>query len=416
MSNPVIEINDISKVYLIDPATGSSGARTLQEDILGLFRRSRSGSRKAEIWALKNVSFNVASGEVVGLIGRNGAGKSTLLKILSRITEPTSGIADIYGRVGSLLEVGTGFHTELTGRENIFLSGSILGMRKDEITRKYDEIVEFSGVEKYIDTPVKRYSSGMAVRLAFAVAAHLDPEVLLIDEVLAVGDAAFQKKCLGKMSEVAGSGRTIIFVSHNMGAIKGLCSRAIWLEGGEVKGDGPVDDVVQQYLVASTDGGEWHTEIADRQDRIGNGSLHFTGLQLRSVSGEPWVSAIAGEPIEFVLSYELYTQNLQSATIILWLRDAFTKGMLKLSTELTGQDFYDLPSKGQIVCRVPHFPLREGRYYIDLGANINGVKAERVLRASMLEVINGDFYVTGRVPTHANDGDFLCDHSWALEC
>jgi lipopolysaccharide transport system ATP-binding protein len=415
MGDSVIDIKEISKVYRIDPATGTSGARTLQEDLLNVFRRSRSGHRKVEIWALKDVSFGVAAGEVVGLIGRNGAGKSTLLKILSRITEPTSGMADIYGRVGSLLEVGTGFHTELTGRENIFLSGSILGMRKDEITRKYDEIVEFSGVEKYIDTPVKRYSSGMAVRLAFAVAAHLDPEVLLIDEVLAVGDAAFQKKCLGKMSEVAGGGRTIIFVSHNMGAIQGLCSRAVWLDSGQVRADGPVDDVVQQYLTASTENGEWHTNIADRTDRSGDGSLRFTGLQLRSGDGEPWVSAIAGEPIEFVISYDLKTQNLQSATIILWLRDAFTKGILKLSTELTGQDFSDLPPKGQIVCRVPEFPLREGRYYIDLGANINGVKAERVLRASVLEVINGNFYVTGRVPVHANDGDFLCEHTWRVE-
>ncbi|HBX68836.1 MAG TPA: hypothetical protein DEH25_05485 [Chloroflexi bacterium] len=253
------------------------------------------------------------------------------------------------------------------------------------------------------------------MRLAFAVAAHLDPEVLLIDEVLAVGDAAFQKKCLGKMSEVAGSGRTIIFVSHNMGAIKGLCSRAVWLDGGEMRADGPVDDVVQQYLVASTEDGEWQTELAERTDRVGDGSLHFTGLQLRAASGEPWVSAVAGEPIEFVISYELNTKNLQSATITLWLRDAFTKGILKLSTDLTGQDFSSLPSKGQIVCRVPRFPLREGRYYIDLGANINGVKAERVLRASVLEVINGDFYITGRVPGHANDGDFLCDHFWALE-
>ncbi len=386
----------------------------MQEDVVRMFRRRYSASRREEIWALKEISFDVDAGEVIGLIGRNGAGKSTLLKILSRITEPTSGVADIYGRVGSLLEVGTGFHSELTGRENVFLSGAILGMRKKEIARKFDEIVDFSGVERYIDTPVKRYSSGMAVRLAFAVAAHLDPEVLLIDEVLAVGDAAFQKKCLGKMSEVAGSGRTIIFVSHNMGAIKGLCSRAVWLDSGQMRSDGPVDEVVHQYLVASTEQGEWHTRIAERTDRIGDGKLRFTGFQLRSVNGDPWVSAVAGEPVEFVLSYELHTSNMQTATIMLWLRDAFTKGLLKLSTDLTGQDFSALPPKGQIVCRVARFPLRGGRYYVDLGANINGVKSDRVLRASVLEVIDGDFYVTGRVPAHPNDGDFLCEHSWEV--
>ncbi|RME47458.1 MAG: ABC transporter ATP-binding protein, partial [Chloroflexi bacterium] len=193
------------------------------------------------IWALRDVSFEVKRGEVVGIIGRNGAGKSTLLKILSRITEPTSGRAEIHGRVGSLLEVGTGFHPELTGRENIYLNGAILGMRKREIDRKFDEIVAFAEIEKFIDTPVKRYSSGMYVRLAFAVAAHLEPEILLVDEVLAVGDAAFQKKCLGKMGDVAKEGRTVLFVSHNMAAITSLCQRAIWLEEGKIKEDGSAE-------------------------------------------------------------------------------------------------------------------------------------------------------------------------------
>src|SRR5262245_50952554 len=210
--------------------------------------RRRAGER-AHVWAVDGVSFSAQQGEVIGVIGRNGAGKSTLLKILSRITKPTSGFAEIRGRVGSLLEVGTGFHPELTGRDNIFLNGSMLGMRKHEIERRFDEIVGFSGVEKFIDTPVKRYSSGMYVRLAFAVAAHLEPEVLLVDEVLAVGDAEFQKKCLGKMESVVRNGRTVLFVSHNMAAVKALCPRVLLLDHGRVASDGPADAVIDRYIV-----------------------------------------------------------------------------------------------------------------------------------------------------------------------
>jgi lipopolysaccharide transport system ATP-binding protein len=414
-----ININELSKVYRIDPGTGRSGSRTLREDIINAVRRPfqqrKKGPRKEEIWALRDVTFGVQEGEVVGLIGRNGAGKSTLLKILSRITEPTAGYADVFGRVGSLLEVGTGFHSELTGRENIYLSGAILGMRKSEIDRKYNQIVEFSGVEQYIETPIKRYSSGMAVRLAFAVAAHLEPEILLVDEVLAVGDAAFQKKSLGKMSEVAESGRTVIFVSHNMGAIKGLCTRSVWLDFGEVQADGDVDEVVGKYLIASSERGEWATDIADRKDRAGNGGLRFTGFQMRDATGAAVVSAVSGEPVEFVLSYNLAQRHFQTATIAIWVRDAFTKGMIKLATNLTGQDFSRLPASGKIVCRIPRFPLRSGRYFLDLGANMDGVKADRVIRAVTIDVVGGNFYGSGKLPGHPNDGDLLCDHNWALE-
>src|SRR5712664_3133765 len=215
--------------------------------------RALRGAKPEQFWALKDVSLEVREGEVLGLIGRNGAGKTTLLKILSRITRPTEGWAEIHGRVGSLLEVGTGFHPELTGRENTFLSGAILGMGKSEITRKFDEIVAFAELEQFIDTPVKHYSSGMYVRLAFAVAAHLEPEILLVDEVLAVGDAAFQKKCLGKMSDVSRQGRTIVFVSHNMAALRRLCTRAIWLDGGQVMETGDAGDVVDHYLQKNTE-------------------------------------------------------------------------------------------------------------------------------------------------------------------
>jgi lipopolysaccharide transport system ATP-binding protein len=211
-------------------------------------RKDEGRSKKAKFWALRDVSFNVEQGEVIGLIGRNGAGKSTLLKVLTRITEPTTGRAEIHGRVGSLLEVGTGFHPELSGRENVYMNGSILGMRRAEIDRKFDEIIAFAEVEKFVDTPVKRYSSGMYMRLAFAVAAHLEPEVLFIDEVLAVGDAAFQRKCLGKMDEISRHGRSVLFVSHNMSAVQSLCTRAVWLHGGRLEAIGDTRSVVSSYL------------------------------------------------------------------------------------------------------------------------------------------------------------------------
>lgn len=417
MDNNAIEIHNLSKVYRIDPNTDGTAARTLQEDILRAVRRPfKRGSYpgKKEVWALDDVSFNVREGEVIGLIGRNGAGKSTLLKVLSRITEPTSGYADVFGRVGSLLEVGTGFHTELTGRENIYLSGAILGMRKAEIDRKFEQIVEFSGVQRYIETPVKRYSSGMSVRLAFAVAAHLDPEILLVDEVLAVGDASFQKKSLGKMSEVAESGRTVIFVSHNMGAIKNLCTRAVLLEDGKVRTDGEVNSVVQEYLISSSEQGEWHTQIAERTDRQGNSLVRFTGFDLQDQNGDKVDAIVSGEPIDFILHYEKNADAILNARIYLWLRDAFLKGILRFGTDLTAQDFEDLPAKGKIICRVPKFPLKSGQYYIDLGADVNGVKADRVIRAVTLDVIDGDFYGSGKTPGHPNDGDLLCEHSWSL--
>jgi lipopolysaccharide transport system ATP-binding protein len=256
MSDLAISVDGLSKSYRIARVQGKRYS-TLQEDIVRLPRRAMdalrrnsmvSKSRLETFWALKNVSFEAREGDVIGIIGRNGAGKSTLLKILSRITEPTAGGADLYGRVGTLLEVGTGFHPELTGRENIYLSGAILGMRRTEITARFDEIVEFAEMAAFIDTPVKRYSSGMYMKLAFSVAAHLDPEILIVDEVLAVGDAVFQKKCIGKMGDVARTGRTVLFVSHNMAAVEALCKTGIWLERGVVRAMGPIQEVVNAYM------------------------------------------------------------------------------------------------------------------------------------------------------------------------
>jgi len=267
--HPVIEVESLSKRYRL----GQFGAQTMREEVDQLFERfwkrgttkeGKRASENSEFWALKDISFSVQSGEVLGIIGRNGAGKSTLLKILSRITEPTSGIAYIHGRIASLLEIGTGFHPELSGRENIYLNGAMLGMTRAEIKGKFDEIVDFSGVEKFIDTPVKRYSSGMYVRLAFAVAAHLEPEILIVDEVLAVGDAEFQKKCLGKMDEISRrEGRTVIFVSHNMSAIRSLCSRALYMNDGIIAYEGHAARVVERYLLeAMTAKGIWRRKSA----------------------------------------------------------------------------------------------------------------------------------------------------------
>lgn len=244
MSDVAIHATGLSKKYRL----GIRPASTLRDAITSRLRAGLRGPRGEDLWALKDVSFDIKRHEAVGILGSNGAGKSTLLKILSRITEPTSGRAEVYGRLGALLEVGTGFHSELSGRENIYLNGAILGMRRAEIVRKLDEIIAFSEIGRFIDTPVKHYSSGMYVRLAFAVAAHTEPEILIVDEVLAVGDAAFQAKCLGKMKDVAGAGRTVVFVSHNMRSIRQLCTRVLWMQGGQLRAEGPVNEIVDAYL------------------------------------------------------------------------------------------------------------------------------------------------------------------------
>ncbi len=256
MSDIAIRVENLGKRYRIGETVGYKTMRDAMSNLVRLpFRRFHpnpvihsTAPHKDYIWALKNVSFEVKKGEVVGIIGSNGAGKSTILKVLSRITVPTEGAVDMYGNVGCLLEVGTGFHAELTGRENIYLNGAVLGMRRTEIARRFSDIVEFSGVQKFLDTPVKHYSSGMYVRLAFAVAAHMEPEILIVDEVLAVGDSEFQKKCLGKMSEVAGQGRTVIFVSHSMDAVKNLCTRGILFKNGRIDMDGKTDEVIAHYV------------------------------------------------------------------------------------------------------------------------------------------------------------------------
>jgi lipopolysaccharide transport system ATP-binding protein len=282
MSETVIHVEDLGKRYRVGERDRYLALRdVLTRAIAAPFRRGRERRTRDHLWALRGVSFDIRQGEVVGLIGRNGAGKTTLLKILSRITRPTEGFAEIHGRVGSLLEVGTGFHPELTGRENIYLSGAILGMKKDEIGRKYGAIVDFAGVERYIETPLKHFSTGMQMRLAFAVAAHLEPEILFVDEVLAVGDLEFQKKCLGKMQDVSKSGRTIIFVSHQMNQIRRLCERVLWIDAGEIRRQGPTAEVSADYEAAAAG----QKELRDRPDTP-NAKARFQSWEILEPRGE----------------------------------------------------------------------------------------------------------------------------------
>ncbi len=310
---PIIKVEGLGKQYRLGGQRAAYG--TLRESLTAAVAaplrrlRSRNGSQNETIWALRDVTMSVQPGEVVGVIGRNGAGKSTLLKILSRITEPTLGRVELYGRVGSLLEVGTGFHPELTGRENIQLNGAILGMTRAEIDRKFDEIVAFSEIEKFLDTPVKRYSSGMHMRLAFAVASHLEPEILLVDEVLAVGDAEFQKKCLGKMGDVAREGRTVLFVSHNMTAVQNLCQRVAWMQDGRLLEDGDSRQVISRYLKKSstpTRGHVWD----DPQTAPGNDQVKLHSVSVRPQDGDPTDALTIRTPL--IMDFEYW--NLQPDT------------------------------------------------------------------------------------------------------
>jgi lipopolysaccharide transport system ATP-binding protein len=304
----MIRAEGVSKHYRLGALQESY--LTVREAVAGALRaplkrlRGGGGLRGETLWALRDVTFEVAPGEVVGIVGRNGAGKSTLLKILSRITEPSAGRVELYGRVGSLLEVGTGFHPELTGRENIFLNGAILGMGKSEIKSRFDEIVAFSELERFIDTPVKRYSSGMYVRLAFAVAAHLEPDILVVDEVLAVGDLMFQKRCLGKMQDVTRQGRTVLFVSHNVSAVKSLCTRALLLKAGRVASEGGVDRVVDEYLRAGGDVAETGVIPDDAHD-FGTGEAWFRKVELLDREGNPVKQVYFGQPVRVALTLEV---------------------------------------------------------------------------------------------------------------
>ena len=365
--NTAIRVEGLAKSYRIARALGRQPYRTLQEEVIELpktlWKRAMGRSDAMEtFWALEDVSFEVKEGEVVGIIGRNGAGKSTLLKILSRITEPTRGRAEIFGRVGALLEVGTGFHPELTGRENIFLSGAILGMRKSEIARQFDAIVDFAEVEQFIDTPTKRYSSGMYTRLAFAVAAHLEPEILLVDEVLAVGDAAFQKKCLGKMEEVSGEGRTVFFVSHNTQAVRQLCTRGILLEHGRVAADGPTDSTLAVYNQKLRElRVDAETGVNNPENRRGSGAVRFTSVSVEDLDGNERYTFSMGDTVRFRLTFDVHAP-MRGLAIFVGLRSGLSRELITSARHVLTDSVVHPGTSSTVVVDLPEVYIRPGEY------------------------------------------------------
>lgn len=422
MSDVAIRVENLSKKFYLGERIGLRTFREALQDALARpLRRIIRGEKNAqaaeekvdtdrEIWALKGVSFEVKHGEVLGVIGPNGAGKSTLLKILSRITEPTGGYAEIRGRVGSLLEVGTGFHPELTGRENVFLNGAILGMSKAEIRRKFDDIVAFAGVEKFIDTPVKRYSSGMQVRLAFAVAAHLDPEILIIDEVLAVGDAEFQKRCLGKMNEVSRSGRTVLFVSHNMAAVQDLCTSALLLSSGNLVRSGPTLEIVGAYI---------RTDMALN---INDLSLHprrsifvkpvFVSLQILDNAGREAGSLSCGSEITFAISLQS-DDTLHELSIGIHIYNSLGIRVMTCHSAYQSRSKFTLVGRKAIWCRIPSLRLMPGRYYITLGAAAGGTQIDRIEYCRCIDILPSNLYGTlARIPPR--DGFWLPEVHWEV--
>ena len=373
MSYTAIQVENLGKLYRIGAReryktlrdTLSNTCTALLHFLRSTLKHSGGGSpeeKNGYIWALKDISLKIPKGGVVGIIGRNGAGKSTLLKILSRITEPTEGFAKIKGRVGSLLEVGTGFHPELTGRENIYLNGAILGMRKVEIARKFDEIVAFADVEKFLDTPVKRYSSGMHMRLAFAVAAHLEPEIMIVDEVLAVGDVGFQKKCLGKMGDVANTGRTVLFVSHNLQAIRLLCPRCILLDKGVLITDGATQATLDIYgqKMREMEIGE-NSEIHNPAYRRGSGAIRFTSVSVQDECGHEKYNFAMGDTIRFKFSYKVF-KDLKGLAIYVGLRSGLTGEIVTTARHVITADQVASGATGTIFVELPDIYIRPGEY------------------------------------------------------
>jgi lipopolysaccharide transport system ATP-binding protein len=412
-----IRVRNLGKRYRIGEKSASY--KTFRDAItnaaMAPFRRHDNGtdaSGQGYFWALKDVSFDVEKGDVIGIIGRNGAGKSTLLKILSRITEPTEGRAELHGRVGSLLEVGTGFHPELTGQENIFLSGSMLGMKKSEIERKFDEIVKFSQVDKFIDTPLKHYSSGMQVRLGFAVAAYLEPEILMIDEVLAVGDAAFQKKCLGKMENIAKEGRTILFVSHNMAAVENLCTKGIVLNQGKIQFIGSQTDAISKYLTSIEEDNK--ILLRDREDRRGSGSLRIIGVEIKDAGGNPVDTVISGQDVDVFMYFENVSGTSHSNVIAsIAIKTQMDIPVCLQHNRLTADEFGELPESGAFVCRLKKLPLPSASYRVDFSIQENGEYLDGIANAFELNVIDGDFYGTGEVPP-VSHGVCLIQGNWRI--
>jgi lipopolysaccharide transport system ATP-binding protein len=421
--NSIIKIENLSKQYRL----GTIGTGTLKNDLKRWSYKirgkedpflkigeSNNRSKKGEsefVWALRDINLEVEAGEVLGIIGKNGAGKSTLLKILSKVTGPTTGSIAFNGRIGSLLEVGTGFHPELTGRENIFLNGAILGMTKAEIRSKLDEIVSFSGCERYIDTPVKRYSSGMKVRLGFAVAAHLEPEILVVDEVLAVGDAEFQKKAIGKMQDVAKhSGRTVLFVSHNMVSISQLCTKVCVLNEGTVQFHGDTMEGIDNYI-SNDIASENYIPLIDRTDRKGTGTIQITGIKLISDLNSQNV-AFTGKPAKFELSYKNNGYEGNNVRLSLIFKDKYRDTLFTATSRQSNPIIELNQAEGTIACEIPYFPLTPDKYIIDVWCGIGPEASDAVINALGIDVQGIDVYNSGFIPSRNKHGRLMVEHSW----
>ena len=434
MADTVIRVENLSKRYILNHQQEGQGKyKTLQDtmvdgakSLVGAIQNPLASRRKAlskiqnssreEFWAVKDVSFEIKQGDRVGIIGRNGAGKSTLLKLLSRIVEPTHGQIKITGRVASLLEVGTGFHPELTGRENIYLNGAILGMGREEIKRKFDEIVAFAEVERFLDTPVKRYSSGMYVRLAFAVAAHLEPEILIVDEVLAVGDAQFQKKCLGKMEDVGKEGRTVLFVSHTMSAIQALCDRVILLQSGKVLLDGSTDEAIDAHL--ETGCAITKIPISQRKDRSGSGKIKVVDIRIVDSKGAQVSSLQSGEDYCFEIDcFNRTDAKLSNVVLSLDLFDERDNIVLLFRTSFTNEAISMPPGLNCVRCQIQDLPLTLGMYRTAIFiSHADQEFLDYVKDVSLFSVEGGDFFRTGSsgLPNHCKILT-RADWSWSMK-
>lgn len=416
MTGFVIQARGLGKRYLLGETVRADLLRErITSGLKNLVRRSadQGTSVGEEFWALRNIEFDVNEGEVLGVIGRNGAGKSTLLKILSRITEPTEGELRLRGRVASLLEVGTGFHKELTGRENVFLNGAILGMSRMEIRRKFDDIVSFAGVDRFIDTPVKRYSSGMTVRLAFAVAAHLDPEILLVDEVLAVGDAEFQKRCLGKMDEVAKGGRTIIFVSHNMAAVEALCHRCALLSSGRLVSVGAVEQAVAAYLASAESGAAGSADLQRHPGRPRHANAMMQHVVLCDENDEKTDTIRIHDALRIKVQFDAGSTSF-SPVLGYVLKNYLGAPVFTLDNRtIAGAELPHVAS-GVICCEIPGVPLVPGRYTLDLYLGDRSRSLDTVLDAINFTVAPRDVYGTGRLPA-AHHGSLVWSGRWWMD-
>lgn len=397
MSYPVLQVSHLSKRYRLGEFSGDTQLReVISGAIAKLVKRERDDVQKQDLWALQDVSFEVRKGEVLGIIGRNGAGKSTLLKLLSRITYPTSGSLKVAGRVASLLEVGTGFHEELTGRENIYLNGSILGMSRTEIDQQMEAIVTFSGVEKFIDTPIKRYSSGMRLRLGFAVAAHLSPDILLLDEVLAVGDADFQKKCLNAMEGLHHSGRTVLFVSHNMAAVESLCTRVIWIDGGKIRADGDARTIVGEYMKTFAQASSGRVALDSIESRSGNGDGRFTSIEFMNGDGEITNYIRSGDKLTVRLHYRAHRRLVDLVTGINILNEYGT--LIAASNNwATGDDIAVVEvGDGYADFEIDCLYLLPGRYYLSLWLGKWSNLHDVLKNCIHFDVDPSDYYGSGR--------------------